>query len=125
MTQTEHPLARIGNDILEHVRSGATDDTAIWDKHFNPDFVSIEGSGDRYQGRDAVLKKGNDWLDAHTVHGVTAEGPYLGSDAVVIRYTIDVEPKDGSWPRMTMSEAAVYTVRDGKVVQEEFMYLHS
>lgn len=117
-----HPLAGIGNAIFTHVTSGATDDGPLWDAHFHPDFISIEGDGRRYEGRKAVQDKCDGWMAAHTMHGFTADGPYLGSNAVAIRYTIDVEPKDGSWPRMTMTETAVYTIKDGKVVQEEFMF---
>lgn len=122
MSQPKHPLADLGNAILRHVQSGATDDAPLWDAHFHPNFVSIEGDGTRYEGRDAVRKKCDDWINAHTVHAITAEGPYLGTDSIAVRYTLDVEPKDGAWPRMTMAETALYTVRDGKVVQEEFMY---
>ncbi|MGP1273686.1 MAG: SnoaL-like domain-containing protein [Phycisphaerales bacterium] len=118
----QHPLHGIGKAIMDHVTSGATDDRPLWEAHFHPDFVSVEGSGEEARGFDGVAAKQKAWMDAHTMHGFEAEGPYLGRDAVVIRYTIDVEPKDGSWPRMTMAEAAVYTVRDGKVVREEFMY---
>lgn len=117
-----HPLAGIGQAIIEHVNSGATDDAPLWDAHFHPEFVSIEGDGRRYEGREAVKQKCDGWMDAHTMHGFTADGPYLGTDSVAVRYTIDVEPKDGSWPRMTMTETAVYTIKDGKVVQEEFMF---
>lgn len=117
-----HPLASIGKAILDHVNSGTTDDGPLWDAHFHPGFVSIEGDGQRYEGRPAVEKKCADWMNAHTVHRVEAKGPFLGAETVAIEYVLDLEPKDGSWPRTTMSEIAVYTVRDGKVVQEEFMY---
>ncbi|MEM8756918.1 MAG: SnoaL-like domain-containing protein [Planctomycetota bacterium] len=117
-----HPLASLGRAILDHVRSGATDDRPLWEAHFHPEFVSVEGSGESASGYDGVAAKQKGWMDAHTMHGFTADGPYLGSDCVVIGYTIDVEPKDGSWPRMTMREVGVYTVDGGKVIKEEFMY---
>ncbi|MEM9166731.1 MAG: nuclear transport factor 2 family protein [Planctomycetota bacterium] len=122
MSTPKHPLADLGHAILSHVQSGATNDRPLWEKHFHPNFVSIEGTGERYEGIDNVEKKCNDWMNAHTMHSFTADGPYLGSDTIAIRFTLDLEPKDGSWPRMTMSEVAVYTVKDGKVAQEEFMY---
>lgn len=118
-----HPLADLGKAIMAHVNSGATDDGPLWDVHFHPDFVSIEGDGQRYEGRAAVQKKCDDWVGAHTIHSFSAEGPYLGTDSIAVRFTLDVEPADGSWPRMTMTETAVYTVKDGKVVQEEFMFM--
>lgn len=118
----DHPLSPIGKAILDHVRSGAKDDGPLWDKHFHPDFVSIEGDGRRYEGRKAVEKKQAEWMGSHTMHGFEAKGPYLGTDSVAIEYIIDVEPKDGAWPRSKMSEVAVYTVKNGKIVQEEFMF---
>ena len=117
-----HPLAGIGQAIIDHVNSGTTDDMPLWNAHFHPDFVSIEGDGTRAQGFDAVHKQADEWMAAHMLHSFSADGPYLGTDSVAVRYTMDVEPNDGSWPRMTMSETAVYTIKDGKVVQQEFMY---
>ena len=41
-----------------------------------------------------------------------------------VRFTFEVTPKTGpmAGKRMTMDESALYTVKDGKVVQEEFFY---
>ena len=122
MSMPKHPLADLGRAILDQVRSGATDDRPLWEKHFDPGFVSVEGTGERYEGIDAVEAKCKAWMDGHTIHSLEADGPYLGENTVVVRFTLDVEPNDGSWPRMSMREVGVYTVEGGKVVREEFMY---
>ena len=122
-TNTSDPTcATIGAAVVTHVNSGAESDRPLWEQHFDPGFTSVEGDGTSYEGMDAVQKKGDEWMAAHTVHSCRAEGPFVGSDGFAGRYELDVEPKDGSWPRTVMSEIGVYTVRDGKVVREEFWY---
>lgn len=110
----------IANDIIAHVNGGAMSDDPIWDKHWNQNWVSVEGDGSEFRGRDAVKAKGEAWMGMMTIHGCTAEGPYVTPNGFCIKYTIDAEAKDGSMPRMEMAEIANYTVEDGKIVREEF-----
>jgi hypothetical protein len=111
----------IANDVVAHVNKGGMDDTPIWDKHWSKDCVSVEGDGSEHAGREAMEKKFEWWFNSVTMHSCTCEGPYVNQDGFAIKYTIDCESKDGTWPRMTMSEVGVYTVEDGKVVRESFM----
>ena len=37
-------------------------------------------------------------------------------------FDLDMESKDGSWPRTKMREVAIYAVENGKIVKEEFCY---
>ena len=48
------------------------------------------------------------------------EGPFVHGDQFTLRFTMDVTPKGGA--RMTMDETALYTVKNGKVVEERFFY---
>ena len=114
--------ASIGRAVVNHINGGNHDDTPLWDAHWHPDFVSVEGDGTAYEGRPAVKDKCEWWVNNHTVHSCTASGPFAGERGFVVHYEMDVEPKDGSWPRMTMKEVGVYTVDNGKVVREEFWY---
>jgi hypothetical protein len=100
----------------------AAPDTELWKQHFHPKFVSIEGTGEAWSGRKAVDAKCQAWMNAHTVHSCKATGPFVGATGFSVLYDMDVEAKDGSMPRMQMREVGVYTVKNGKVVQEEFMY---
>jgi len=50
--------------------------------------------------------------------------PFPHGERFIILYKTDVTPKVGpmAGKRMQVEEAGLYTVRDGKVVQEEFFY---
>jgi len=87
------------------------------------DVVSIEPMGPApvSKGIPALKGKAQWWYDNHEVHGGTTEGPFVGGDAFAVIFALDVTPK-ASGQRMTMREVALYTVRDGKVVEERFLY---
>ena len=46
--------------------------------------------------------------------------PFVAHDRFVVQYDIDVTDKS-SKKRIQMSEVGVYTVKDGKIVREEFL----
>lgn len=90
--------------------------------------VSIEGQETdgmpaRMEGIEAVRGKSQWWYDNNEIHGTQTVGPFCGwrDDQFIVQFDMDVTPKGGE--RMMMSECALYTVADGKVVQEEFLYL--
>ncbi len=120
MLNTQHPNAILGQAVIDHVNSGSGDDAALWDQHWHPDFVSVESDGQEYAGRDAVQAKCEQWMSMMTVHGCAAHGPYVTPNGFCIRYELDFEAKDGSFPRMQVDEIAHYTVTGGKVSREEF-----
>jgi ketosteroid isomerase-like protein len=73
------------------------------------------------QGRDGVIGKANWWEGAHEVHGGNVEGPWPNGDQFIVRFQFDITHKE-SGKRMQMDEVALYTVRDGKIVDEKFFY---
>ena len=92
------------------------------------DIVSLEGQGSeampaRMEGIEAIRGKNQWWFENNEVHSAVAEGPYVGhrADQFVVHFALDVTPKDGE--RSSMREVGLYTVKDGKVTQEEFLYL--
>jgi ketosteroid isomerase-like protein len=96
---------------------------------YSPEIVSCEGPGSppemaRVQGLDAVIQKGEWWEANHEVHRMVASGPFCGhrDDQFVVEFEMEITPKH-SGERTQMREVGLYTVRDGKIVQEEFMYL--
>lgn len=115
-------VATIAKDLVAHCKSGTNDDTPLWDKHFAPDFVSVEGDGMTFRGRDEVLRKHKAWHDDVIMHGGDVTGPFVGPTGFSVIFDMDVESKSGKFPRMTMREIADYTVEDGKVVREEFRF---
>jgi ketosteroid isomerase-like protein len=97
---------------------------------YSPHIVSIEAvSGGpsmpaRMEGLEAIRGKNDWWAKNHEVHSANAEGPYPNGDRFIVRFTFDVTAKAGpmAGQRMTLDEAALYTVKDGKITQEEFFY---
>ena len=99
-------------------------DAKIWDALFNRAFTSTEGFGVnmKFEGRKAVEAKNAEWLKTHIVHGCGCDGPYCGSTGFGVTFRMDVTDTI-TGQRMVMEELGMYTVHDGKVVSEEFMYL--
>ena len=115
-------IKRIANDLVAHCRSGTNDDTPLWKKHFSKDFVSAEGDGTCYIGHDEVLKKHQQWHSDVVMHGGEVTGPFVGPTGFSVIFDMDIESKSGQFPRMKMREIADYTVKNGKVVREEFRF---
>ena len=68
-----------------------------------------------------MRQKGEWWAANHEVHGGSAEGPFVHGDQFAIYLTMDITPKE-TGERMTMKEVCLYTVKDGKIVEERFFY---
>jgi ketosteroid isomerase-like protein len=96
------------------------------DTLFAADVVSVEAAAmpnmDReMRGLDAVKGKNQWWLDNHEVHAAEVSGPWPHGDRFIVGFDYDVTSKP-TGQRMQMKEAALYTVKDGKIVREEFFY---
>lgn len=116
----------IGTTLVAMVNDGKDEDFV--NQYYADDIVSIEGQGTddmpaRIEGTDALRAKGEWWFANHDVHSVAARGPFVGhrDDQFVVQFDLDVTPKGGE--RMQMCEVGLYTVRNGKIAQEEFLYL--
>ena len=116
----EGPIHAIGKAFVEHVNSGSKDDSPLWEKYMDPGLVSIEADGKTWTGLDELKKKHEEWFNTVTYHGGSCEGPFVSGDRFMIRFEMDIESKDGTWPRMNFSEVGIYDVKNGKVVREEF-----
>jgi len=112
----------VGEDVVALAKAGQFD--AIGEKYWAPDVVSIEamdGPMARIEGIDGVRAKTEWWNGAHEVHGGNAHGPWVNGDQFAVRYEIDATNRE-SGERIQMDEIAVYTVRDGRIVEERFYY---
>ena len=115
----------LGTKLVAMVNAG--EERAFTQAFYADDVVSIEGQGSeempaRLEGMDAVKAKNAWWYDNHEVHALHAEGPYVGlrEDQFVVRFVLDVTPKGSE--RMQMDEVGLYTVRDGRIAEEAFLY---
>lgn len=125
MPRTTTPTtSEVARELVSLCRDGRNLEAI--DSFYANDVISIESVGDdtmpaKMQGIDAVRGKNQWWMDNHELHGQTVEGPYLGDGQFAVHYTFDVTNKT-SGERVNMSEMALYTVKDGKVVAEQFFY---
>jgi len=96
---------------------------------YDPKIVSIEAHGggnmpQRMEGIAAVNGKAEWWEKNNEVHKAEVAGPWPNGDRFIVRFTYEVTSKAGpmAGQRMTLDETALYTVKNGKIVQEEFFY---
>jgi len=117
----------IGKKLVDLCRAGKNHEAI--DTLYDAKIVSIEPQGGptmpaRMEGLAAVKGKTEWWEKNHQVHKGEAEGPWPHGDRFIARFKYDVTAKSGpmAGKRFTMEEAALYTVKGGKIVHEEFFY---
>lgn len=94
------------------------------ERFWAPGVVSIEameGPFSRLEGIDAVKAKSDWWYANHEMHAAETHGPYVNGNQFALRFFIDVTAK-ATGQRMAQEEIGLYTVADGKVVEERFLY---
>ena len=113
----------IASKVVELTRKQAWKEAL--DTLYAKDIVSVESQGmgggsPESRGIDTVRTKTDWWVNNMQVHSVKVGGPFVAHDRFVVQYDVDVTDKN-SKQRMQMSEVGVYTVKDGKIVREEFL----
>lgn len=116
-------LSEIAAALVEGCRTGQTMDNL--GKLYADNAVSVEaqdndGKGRETVGLDGIRGKHTWWDENATMHSATVDGPFLhGPDRFAVTFSMDVTMFG---ERSQMSEVAIYTVQDGKIVREEFFY---
>lgn len=117
----------LGKKLVELCKAGKNLEAV--ETLYSPDIVSIEAMGGpgmpaRQEGMEAVKGKNEWWINNHEIHSGSTEGPWPNGDRFIVRFKYDVTGKAGpmAGQRMNLDETALYTVKDGKIVQEEFFY---
>jgi hypothetical protein len=113
----------VAQKVVELVRKQAWHEAL--DTLYDKDIVSIEartsdGESPEKRGIAEVRAKTDWWLNAMEVHSFKANGPFVAHDRFVVQYDADVTEKN-SKKRFQLSEVGVYTVKNGKIVREEFL----
>ncbi len=113
----------IANQLVAFCKQGQTKEAKSL---YADDAVSVEAGGPpgasrEAVGLDAIEQKETWWFENHEVHSLTVTGPWPHGDRFVVGFQIDVTPKS-TGQRMQMDEMGLYTVKDGKIVREEFFY---
>jgi hypothetical protein len=119
-------VREIGKKLVDMCRQGKNLEAIH--TMYDDGVVSVEaasppdGSPREMKGKQAVVGKGTWWQENHEVHSASVRGPFPhGEDRFAVVFDFDVTNKP-SGRRMKLEEVAVYQVKNGKIVREEFYY---
>ena len=95
-------------------------------QYFAADMVTVESmagpDGKRdMDGLEAALAKGEMWDQMMETHSIEVSEPLVAENHFVLKFCFDVTNRQ-SGNRAKLEELGIYTVKDGKVVREEFFY---
>jgi hypothetical protein len=116
--------ATIADELVSLCRAGRNLDAIS--KFYSPKIVSVEPVGNETMpaemtGIDAIRQKNQWWFDNNEVHSAEVNGPFVGDDQFVVQHTYETTFKP-TGQRNRMTELALYRVKDGKIVHEQFFY---
>ena len=112
----------IANRLAELCRKG--DFETAQRELFAEDAVSIEPYASpafekETKGLEAILEKGKKFEEmVEETYGNTVSEPLVAGNSIALKATMDM--KMTGRDRESMSELCVYTVKDGKIVSEQF-----
>lgn len=113
-------ITEIAKRVVELNR--ANDHMTVYSEFYTDETVSVENWGgklDTYKGMEAIGEKGKKWMeDIKEMHSVTCSEPLVSDSSFAITFSMDVTYK--SRGRVAETEMAIYTVKDGKIIREEF-----
>ena len=117
----------IGKKLVELCQHGKNQEAI--DTLYAQNIVSIEamempGMPARTEGLAAVKARKKAFYDNSIIHSSSCEGPWPHGDRFIVNFSLDMTAKAGpmAGQRMQMKEAALFTVHNGKITQEEFFY---
>ena len=112
----------VAQKLVQFCREGRNIDAI--NELYADNVVSLEQPGtpmERAEGKEAVLAKNNYWYESvEAVHSVVISDPIVTGDFFAVTMEMDVTYKNSG--RMKMQEIAVYRVKDGKIITDQFHY---
>ncbi len=116
-------------EIADELVAGCRDhrEVANLDKLYAPDAVSVEAMDNSGQGRETKgldgIKGKHAWWDSnmHVTKASVSDPMLHGDDRFAVIFEMEGEEKE-SGKTFAMKEVAVYHVKGGKIVREEFFY---
>lgn len=113
--------AQVAEKLVEYVRAGTPE--KAWEELYSPDVVSVEANPDSpdVQGLVGLKAKSEKRDEMAEVHSISVSEPLLSKHYFVVTYDMDVTYKQW-WVRSTEDEIAIYEVKDGKIIREEYVY---
>lgn len=114
----------VANKLVEFCKTGRWD--LALEQLYSENAVSIEMEGAqgfpaRVEGMAAIKAKGEQWQGmVEEFHGVEIEGPIVAGDHFTCSMKMDITMKGRG--RSKDEEIALYKVKDGKIISEQFFY---
>ncbi len=117
-------IAAIAHELTDLCRESRNMEAI--ERLYSPDIVSVESMGNEQmpaemRGIDAVRGKNQWWFDNFEVISANVGGPFVGEEQFAVQHQYKTKEK-ATGKEMEMTEMALYTVKDGKIVREEFFY---
>ena len=114
----------VGKKLVELCKQGKNAECI--ETMYADDIVAVEagappGQARETRGKQGVLGKSKWFRENNEIHSATVSGPWPHDDRFIVTFRYDLTRKQ-SGERTTLDEAALYTVKDGKIVREEFFY---
>ena len=123
-TATTPSVAAIAEELVALCRAGKNLEAV--EKFYSPTIVSVEAAAmpnmpAELTGIQAIRDKHAWWDENNEVHSTEVNGPFVGRDQFAVQHTFDTTFKP-TGKRQKLTEMALYTVKDGKIVHERFFY---
>ncbi|MDX2084546.1 MAG: nuclear transport factor 2 family protein [Candidatus Melainabacteria bacterium] len=123
---TSLTVGDIAQQLVDLCRQGKS--MQVVNDFYADDIVSIESSSANQcmpaeqRGIEAIRAK-HEWWEANVeVHSMEINGPFVGPEnQFVVQFTLDSTNKL-TGQRSVMTEMALYTVENSKIVREQFIY---
>ena len=115
-------IQEIAEDVVRLNNEG--DHKEVYAKYYTSESVSVEpmdGPMKVSTGLAAITAKMQWWEENNEVHGTKASGPLVADNHFAVTFWMDTTYKT-TGVRTQMTELAVYQVKDGKIIREEFFY---
>lgn len=116
-------IKKIAEQLVNYLEQGQFE-KALRDL-FAEEAVSIEPEKSNipvFQGLQAILKKGEDFRNSVEVwHGLSVSAPLITKEYFAISFTVELTYKGQKEPT-TLEELIIYQVKNGKIIQEQFIY---
>ena len=118
-------VMEVGKKLVEFCQKG--ENLKAIETLYSPNIVSVEaadmpGMPAEMRGMEAILGKNKWWTANHEIHSASCEGPFPHGNRFIVHFAYDVTNKP-TQKRMQMNEMALYTVKDDKIIHEEFFYV--
>jgi len=122
--ETSKQVLEIGQKLVEYCKRG--ENVKAVNELYSKDIESQEAMSspempDHMRGIEAIRRKNKEWEDSMEVHSVQVDGPFPLGERFAVHFKYDTTDKN-TQKKMDMEEVALYTVKDGKIVKEEFFY---